>query len=250
MGVERVWLLDSGSLVIDRSHIMWNIDPGNPTRFPVYSVLIEHTDGVFLFDSGFDKGTVEEFLPFELPEQTDEQTLPAQLDACGFGPSDVTAVINSHYHFDHCGGQRHLPDAVTWVDKEELRHLLVPESFERLGYSDKVFHRPDSVYRWLEGEEVDFADGIRLLRTPGHTVGHYSLLIEREGRSPMLFCADVTYTAETWEKELISGFHNDPTANFVSLRKLKHLAQRLDAEVFFTHDMEAWESYKHAPDHY
>ena len=59
MAVERVWFLDSGSLVIDRSHIMWNIDTGNPARFPVYSVLIEHTDGLFLFDSGFDKGTVK-----------------------------------------------------------------------------------------------------------------------------------------------------------------------------------------------
>jgi 4-pyridoxolactonase len=250
MAVERVRFLDSGSLVIDRTHIAWNIEPGNPVRFPVYSVLIEHTDGLFLFDSGFDKGTVEEFLPFELPEQTDEQTLPAQLEVCGFAPSDVTAVINSHLHFDHCGGQRHLPDAVTWVGKDELRHCLVPEPFERLGYADKVFHRPDSAYRWLEGEEVDFANGIRLLFTPGHTVGHYSLVIEREGRAPMLFCADVTYTTETWDKELISGFHNDPTANFASLRKLKHRAQRTGAEVFLNHDMEAWESYKHAPDHY
>jgi 4-pyridoxolactonase len=250
MGVDRIRLLDSGSLVIDRTHVAWNIDPGNPVRFPVYSVLIEHTDGLFLFDSGFDKGTVEEYLPFELPEQTEEQTLPAQIERCGFAPSDVSAVINSHLHFDHCGGQRHLPDAVTWVGKEELRHCLVPEPFARLGYSDKVFHRPDSAYRWLEGEEVDFADGIRLLYTPGHTIGHYSLVIEREGARPMLFCADVTYTRETWEKELISGFHHDPTDNFASLRKLKHLAQRLDAEVFFTHDMDAWESYKHAPDHY
>ncbi len=250
MGVDRVWLLDSGSLVIDRSHIMWNIDAGNPIRFPVYSVLIEHTDGLFLFDSGYDRGTVEEFLAFEQPDQTEEQTLPAQLERCGFGPSDVTAVINSHLHFDHCGGQRHLPDAVTWVAKEDLRHCLVPEPFERLGYADKVFHRPDSAYRWLEGDEVDFADGIRLLFTPGHTVGHYSLILEKEGRAPMLFPADVTYTKETWEKELISGFHNDPTANFASLRKMKHLAERLDAEVFLTHDMEEWESYKHAPDHY
>ena len=62
MGVERVWLLDSGSLVIDRSHIMWNIDAGNPVRFPVFSVLIDHSDGLFLFDSGYDRGTVEEFL--------------------------------------------------------------------------------------------------------------------------------------------------------------------------------------------
>ena len=250
MAVERIWLLDSGSLVIDRAHIMWNIEPGNPVRFPVYSVLVEHSDGLFLYDSGFDKGTVEEFLPFELPEQTDEQTLPAQLEKCGFATSDVSAVINSHLHFDHVGGQRHLPDAVTWVGKEELRHALVPEPFERLGYADKVFHCPDSAYRWLEGETVDFADGIRLLFTPGHTVGHYSMVIEREGKRPILFCADVTYTRETWEKELISGFHNDPTANYVSVRKLKQLASRTDAEVFFTHDMEAWNSYKHAPDHY
>jgi 4-pyridoxolactonase len=250
MGVNRVRLLDSGSLVIDRTHVLWNIDPGNPVRFPVYSVLIEHTDGLFLFDSGYDLETVREYLPFELPEQTAEQTLPAQLELCGFNPADVDAVINSHLHFDHCGGQRHLPDAETWVHKEELRHALVPESFASLGYSDKVFHRPDSTYRWVEGEEVDFADGIRLLYTPGHTVGHYSLVIEREAGRPMLFCADVTYTQESWEKELISGFHYDPTANLASLRKLKHLALRLDAEVFFNHDMEAWDSYKHAPDHY
>ena len=250
MGVERVWLLDSGSLVIDRSHIMWNIDPGNPTRFPVYSVLIEHSDGLFLFDSGYDRETVEEFLPFEQPDQTAEQKLPAQLEACGFRPSDVTAVINSHLHFDHCGGQRHLPDAVTWVGKEELRHCLVPEAFERLGYADKVFHRPDSAYRWLEGDGIEVADGIRLVYTPGHTVEHYSMVLEREGQRPMLFCADVTYTQETWDKELISGFHNDPTANVASLRKVKHLARRLDAQVLLTHDMEAWDSYKHAPDHY
>ncbi len=250
MGVKRVWLLDSGSLVIDRTHIAWNIEPGNPVRFPVYSVLIDHDDGLLLFDSGFDKQTVEEFLPFELPEQTPEQTLPAQLESCGFETTDVTAVINSHLHFDHCGGQRHLPDAVTWVGKEELRHCLVPEPFERLGYADKVFHRPDSAYRWLEGDQFEFADGVRLVFTPGHTVGHYSLLLERDGSHPMLFVADVSYTRETWEKELISGFHNDPTANYASLRKLKHLARRLDAEVFFTHDMEAWESYQHAPDHY
>jgi 4-pyridoxolactonase len=250
MAVERIRLLDSGSLVIDHSHIMWNVGPGSPVRFPVYSVLIEHTDGLYLFDSGFDKGTVDEFLPFELPEQTEEQTLPAQLELCGFAPSDVSAVINSHLHFDHCGGQRHLPDAITWVGKEELRHALVPEPFERLGYADKVFHRPDSAYDWLEGDEVDFADGIRLVFTPGHTVGHYSLVIEIQGRKPMLFCADVTYTRESWEKDMISGFHNDPTANYVSLRKVKRLARQLDADVFLTHDAEAWESYKHAPAHY
>ena len=41
----RIWFLDSGSLVIDQSHITWNQGCGTPVRFPVYSVLIEHDEG-------------------------------------------------------------------------------------------------------------------------------------------------------------------------------------------------------------
>jgi len=39
---KKVWILDGGSLVIDRSQVLWHIDVGTPVRFPVYSVLIEH----------------------------------------------------------------------------------------------------------------------------------------------------------------------------------------------------------------
>lgn len=250
MAVERIWLLDSGSLVIDRAHVMWNIDPGNPVRFPVYSVLIEHSEGLFLFDAGYDLELVEAKLPFELPEQTAEQTLPAQLGLCGFEPADVTAVINSHLHFDHVGGQKHLPNAEVWVHKEELRHARLPESFEALGYADRGFDHADAKFRWLAGEEIDFVEGMKLIFTPGHTIGHYSLLLEKAGRPPMFFIADVTYTSESWQLEKISGFHNDPTANVASIEKVKRIAGRTDAEVFFSHDMERWKTYKHAPDHY
>ena len=82
----RVRLLDSGTLVIDQSHITWNVGCGTPVRFPVYSVLIEHPDGLFMFDSGYDLDLVNAMLPFELPEQTEEQTLPAQLAKCGYKP--------------------------------------------------------------------------------------------------------------------------------------------------------------------
>src|SRR5215213_6282858 len=97
----KVTLLDGGTLVIDQAHITWNLGAGNPVRFPVYSVLIEHDDGLFLFDTGYDLDHVNAVLPFELPEQTDEQTIPAQLAKAGFKPEDVTAIINSHLHFDH-----------------------------------------------------------------------------------------------------------------------------------------------------
>ena len=92
----RIWLLDSGSLVIDQSHITWNLGCGTPVRFPVFSVLVQHDEGLFLFDSGYDLEHVRAALPFELPEQTPEQTIPAQLALCGFSPSDVDTLVMSH----------------------------------------------------------------------------------------------------------------------------------------------------------
>ena len=48
----RIFLLDSGTMMIDRSQLLWNVDCGVRLRFPIYSVLVEHEDGLFLFDTG------------------------------------------------------------------------------------------------------------------------------------------------------------------------------------------------------
>ena len=82
----KVWLLDNGSIVIEHTQLLWNV-PGPQVRIPVYSVLVEHDDGLFLFDTGIDLDHMNRVLPFELPEQTPEQTIPAQLAACGFAVS-------------------------------------------------------------------------------------------------------------------------------------------------------------------
>src|SRR5439155_680072 len=102
----RIYLLDNGSIVIDHAQLMWNIGGGTPVRIPSYGLLIEHDDGLFLFDTGFDLEHTNAVLPFELPEQTPEQTIPAQLGLCGYEPSDVKTLVNSHLHFDPVAGVR------------------------------------------------------------------------------------------------------------------------------------------------
>lgn len=244
----KVRLLDSGTLVIDQSHITWNVGCGTPVRFPVYSVLIEHPDGLFMFDSGYDLDLVNEVLPFELPEQTPEQTIPAQLEKCGFKPEDVDAIINSHLHFDHCGGNKHLRNAVMYLHHDELREARTPEPFERLGYADRSWDGSGVKMELLEGD-VEFADGIHLFHTPGHTVGHYSLLVEVDGAPrPLLFMADVSYTVAAYAADQQAGFHNDPVAGVRSIRRCKRLEREWGAEVVFTHDMEAFKSYPLAPE--
>jgi 4-pyridoxolactonase len=66
----------------------------------------------------------------------------------------------------------------------------------------------------------------------------------------MLFAFDVVYTAAALERGIQPGFHIDPVAGVRSIRRVKALAEEHGAEIFFSHDMEAWQGYRHAPDAY
>jgi len=253
MNDTKVYLLDGGSLVIDGFHIYWNRGPGGEVRFPCYSVLVDHPEGKFVFDTGFDKKHVEAVLPFEKPMQTDEQTVPGALKLIGMEPGEITHVVNSHYHFDHCGGNHHLTNATTLCHAAELDAARKPEVFEGLGYSDQAFDVADDIYtpkyELLEGD-VEIAKGVYLIETPGHTVGHYSMLVELNGRKPMLFTADACYTQQNMDMNCIASFHVDPVASHDSMDLLRKVAQEREADLFFSHDAESYKSYLKAPGYY
>lgn len=245
----KVYLLDLGSLVIDRSDVLWHIDVGTAVRFPVYGVYVDHPEGKFIFDTGYDLDHVNKVLPFELPEQSAEQTLPAQLKRCGTTPDEINFVINSHLHFDHVGGNKYLTNATVLVSKWELRSCKVPEPFERLGYSDLSFDFPGVKYEFIEGD-VELANGLSLFGTTGHTTGHYSLLAEPEGRRPMIFAGDAAYTNETLERMIVGGFHFNPVDSISALKRIKAVARKNDAEIFVSHEMAPWLGWRHAPEFY
>jgi 4-pyridoxolactonase len=244
----RVWLLDGGSIVIEHTQLMWNV-PGPQVRIPVYSVLVEHDDGLFLFDTGIDLDHMNRGLPFELPEQTDDQTIPAQLEKCGFSPGDVTTLVNSHLHIDHVGGNQLFKGTGVrnLIHERELKQARNHEPFEFFGYSDKSWDYEGANIETISGD-VELAPGVWLYETPGHTVGHYSYLFL--GSSPMLFALDVSYTSTAFEKGIQPGFHHTPVDGVRSIARVKSLAEEHGADVFYSHDMDAWQTYRHAPDFY
>jgi 4-pyridoxolactonase len=244
----KVWLLDNGSIVIEHTQLMWNV-PGPQVRIPVYSVLVEHDDGLFLFDTGIGMEHMNEVLPFELPEQTEEQTIPAQLESCGFGLADVTAVVNSHLHIDHVGGNqlfkgtnvRHL------IHEKELAQARNHAPFEFFGYSDRSWDYEGANIETFSGD-TELAPGLWVYETPGHTVGHVSVLVD--GERPLLFAMDVAYTAAAMERGIQPGFHHTPVDGVRSIARVKQLAEERGAQIFLSHDMEAWQGYTHAPTYY
>ena len=265
MSETKVYLLDGGSLMIDGFHAFWNRGPAGELRFPCYSVLVEHKDGRYIFDTGYDYDHVMRVLPFEKPQQTKEQTIPGALAKVGLRPSDINYVINSHYHFDHCGGNKYLTNACTVCHAKELAACVCHQPFEHLGYSD-LSAMPDLArkkkqpsdpamdiytpkFDTVSGDQ-EIAKGLWLFETPGHTAGHYSMMVELANRRPMLFTADACYSQKNMDMMCISSFHLDPSESVRSMKRLKDLAAKHDAELFYSHDPESWPSYKQAPEYY
>jgi 4-pyridoxolactonase len=274
MSETKVYLLDGGTLVIDGFHAFWNRGPGGEFRFPCYSVLVAHADGRYVFDTGYDLDHVNRVLPFEKPIQSPEQTIPGQLAKLGLKPQDVDYVINSHYHFDHCGGNKHLTEACTVCHALELEACACPQPFEKLGYSDLSF-APDMErakaeaasggtaplqqpevqdmytpkFDTVKGDQ-EIAKGLWLFETPGHTAGHYSMMVELANRRPMLFTADACYSQQNMDMMCISSFHLDPVASLLSMQRLKDLAEKYDAELFYSHDPKSFPDYIKAPGYY
>jgi 4-pyridoxolactonase len=245
----KVYLLDGGTLVIDGFHIFWNRGPAGEIRFPVYSILVEHRDGRFLIDTGFDHAHVMKVLPFEKPVQSPEQTIPGALKLLGLEAKDIGVVVNSHFHFDHCGGNKFFPHAKKICHKLEVPQACMPEPFEILGYSDLSFSaeaaeargataqllagttRANSTFEGIEGD-VDLAKGVTLLATPGHSIGH------------ILFTIDAAYTQKSLETLNQASFHLDPVAGVSAMRRVRKMAEELGADLMYSHDMENFNTYR------
>lgn len=257
----KVYLLDGGSLVLDGFHVFWNKGPGGEVRFPVYSILVEHAEGRFLIDTGFDYDHVMKVLPFEKPIQGKDQTIPGALAKIGLEPKDIDVVINSHFHFDHVGGNKYFPHAKKLCHKDEIAQAATPEPFEVLGYSDLSFSAEAAEARGLAGQlmggttaansrfetiegDAEIAKGVRLVFTPGHAIGHYSLFVEFGSRRPILFTIDAAYTKKSLEGLTQASFHIDPVKGVASMRRLKEMAAQHDAELMYSHDMECFSTYR------
>jgi 4-pyridoxolactonase len=249
----KVYLLESGSLVRDQVFMTWNYGWNKEIRYPVYSVFVDHPQGRVLIDTGFDRAWVERVLPYEKPNQTEEQAIVAQLAKIGVLPETVDFVVNSHLHFDHCSGNRYFPGARFIMSKEELRHAFVPDPWEQLGYDRNLVDLQGARYTLLESlgdSEYTVLPGITLIETPGHSKGHLSVIVHPTNDQPMIFPIDVAYTQRNLCERVLMGLHSDPEDLMRSMQRIEEYARRLGGRIFFSHDADDYATYKKAPEFY
>ena len=180
-----------------------------PAR-PINIYVIEHTDGLVVFDTGQDGASITDpgYFPggpvgvlyrrlarFDIP--TDE-TLSAGLTRLRYTTTDVTTAVISHLHQDHIGGIRELSHADLLVSADEWRSLQRPLAEARGLLTDHInlpgLHwttvdfaplRAPTLRPFTTGHDL-FGDGaLVLLPTPGHTPGSMSL-VRRPDAAPLL----------------------------------------------------------------
>ncbi|MFL5799985.1 MAG: N-acyl homoserine lactonase family protein [Actinomycetota bacterium] len=200
---------------------------------PVLGFAVHHEEGVLLFDTGVGTGHPE-VERYYRPRVT---PLEDALAANGLSAADVTAIANSHLHFDHCGGNALFARRPAYVRAAELQASRQPDYTvpEWVGFDTVQFVE-------LDGDgETEVAPGLVLVPTPGHTGGHQSLVVATEA-GPVVVAGQAVYTVAEWEGS------TDPTDSGVigaadvlayseSVRRLRRLEP---VRIHFAHDLEAW----------
>ncbi len=233
-----------GRLRFDRSLFFPGEAPGTEMTVPVPSFLVVHPRGKLLFDTGVDclaaddpqarLGTRLAGL-FRMAGGADE-LLPNQLAAMGLLPDDITHVVNSHLHFDHCGCNALFPRAKFLLQRAELDAARAPRSHAH----DPSWNHPLD-YRALDGEHDVFGDGsVILLPTPGHTPGHQSMSVRLSSDRTFVMTADACYTQAHLDREILPTSLWDTGQMIASMDALRKLGERSDTELVFGHDAQQW----------
>lgn len=192
---------------------------------PINVFVVEHRDGLVLFDTGQDRASVADtgYFPggplgllYDRLARFDisaDQTLSAQLEQLGRSVHYVAVAVLSHLHQDHIGGLPYLQGArivTTQTEYAQLssrfaeargvlrRHVDLPGlswqpvEFEPLGDPDLA--------PFTHGVDLMGDGSLMLLPTPGHTPGSLSMLVRRANADPLLMVGDLTYDAEVMER--------------------------------------------------
>lgn len=247
----KLYAMTCGHLTGQLGHMMEGGE--GEVVLPIPAYLIEHPKGMALFDTGMHPDCQADPLARlgpDLPrlfrfDYRPGEEIAARLRAIGRDPARIDFIVNSHFHFDHVGGNAQIPNATMVVQRAEWEAAREPEVAARHGYNSRDFdlgHR----LRKIEGEHDLFGDGrVVCLPTHGHTPGHQSLRL-RLGSGDVVLAGDACYFCRTLRERRLPKRVHDRAAMLASLDRLA-LLETAGARIFFGHDIGFWKNVPQAP---
>jgi glyoxylase-like metal-dependent hydrolase (beta-lactamase superfamily II) len=220
-------------------------DDRNRIQLAMRCLLIEVGGRLALVDNGigykFDEKRTDQF-----GIDHSQATLEDSLAAHGFSKGDITDLIITHLHFDHCGGSTVLdakqepkidfPNARIWVQKRHLEWALEPNAREVASFLPENV-KPIADWKYLETPDgnTELFEGIQVFTVNGHTEMQQLPCMQYKGRT-LLYAGDLFPTYGHLPLPYVMGYDVRPLHTLDERQRFLPWVVEQNAVLFYEHD--------------
>jgi glyoxylase-like metal-dependent hydrolase (beta-lactamase superfamily II) len=248
--------LDGGAMfgVVPKS--IWNklnpADENNMCNWALRCLLIEDGNRLILIDTG--NGTKQDEKFWSHYYLHGDETLHSSLAKHGFSADDITDVILTHLHFDHCGGAIEIKDgklvtafknATYWSNEAHWDWAVHPNAREKASFlKENILPIQESgQLKFIEvGKqqknrlaETIFSENISIRFVSGHTEAMMLPQINYNGKT-IVYMADLLPSAAHIPLPYVMGYDMFPLTTLNEKKAFLDEAVAGDYILFFEHD--------------
>ena len=253
----KLYPIETGNLKIDGGAMfgiipktLWEkvypCDEKNLCNWSMRCLLVVDGDRKILIDNGIGEKQDEKFLRHYY--LNGENTLEKSLAKYGFSTDDITDMILTHLHFDHCGGsikynkdktayEPAIKNATYWISKKQFIWAIQPNRRESASFlKENILPIEESGHLKLIEKDCEILPNISVKLFDGHTQGQVIPHINYNGRT-IVFIADLLPSTAHIPMPWIMAYDTQPLVTLKDKERFYKEALKNDYTLFFEHDL-------------
>ncbi len=248
---DGTYLLDGGAMFGVVPKTLWSKrtvpDEENRILLGLNTTVVRTGTATILIETGIGNKQSEKMIQIH----QNQAQLPASLAAAGIRPEEVTHVINTHLHFDHCGSNTTLqadgsvtptfPNARYFAHRGEVEHGHLQLDRDRVSYLSPNYDpliasgQMTLVDQQSLRRDPAIVPGVWLEEFPGHTAHMLGVHVASGGRHAC-YIGDLYPTTHHLDPTWVMGYDLDPLTCIAERKRFLTKALPEQWLVLFTHD--------------